>query len=149
MCSRLLLFIDTATTEIYTSGHTLPHHDALRPSPFAAAAMPPTLDPPVSRPSCAAVDAAEPIDVPARIALSAPPATPRAAATAAPPPIANAAPAPIAVPTAAPAPNCGAPATRSEERSVGKECVSTCSSRWSPYHAKKKHTNTQLMKHTT
>src|SRR3546814_19414689 len=23
---------------------------------------------------------------------------------------------------------------RSEERSVGKECVSTCSSRWSPYH---------------
>src|SRR3546814_3707921 len=40
-------------------------------APFAAAAMPPTLDPPVSRPSCAAVDAAEPIDVPARIALSA------------------------------------------------------------------------------
>src|SRR3546814_14735044 len=24
--------------------------------------------------------------------------------------------------------------TRSEERCVGKECVSTCSSRWSPYH---------------
>src|SRR3546814_17966281 len=24
-------------------------------------------------------------------------------------------------------------ATRSEERRVGKECVSTCSSRWSPY----------------
>src|SRR3546814_16657754 len=24
--------------------------------------------------------------------------------------------------------------SRSEERSVGKECVSTCSSRWSPYH---------------
>src|SRR3546814_787155 len=24
--------------------------------------------------------------------------------------------------------------TRSEERSVGKECVSTCRSRWSPYH---------------
>src|SRR3546814_20049076 len=23
---------------------------------------------------------------------------------------------------------------RSEERSVGKECVSTCRSRWSPYH---------------
>src|SRR3546814_12374547 len=23
---------------------------------------------------------------------------------------------------------------RSEERRVGKECVSTCSSRWSPYH---------------
>src|SRR3546814_19231338 len=27
---------------------------------------------------------------------------------------------------------------RSEERRVGKECVSTCSSRWSPYHSKKK-----------
>src|SRR3546814_15694265 len=25
-------------------------------------------------------------------------------------------------------------ATRSEERRVGKECVSTCSSRWSPFH---------------
>src|SRR3546814_13946361 len=28
---------------------------------------------------------------------------------------------------------------RSEERRVGKECVSTCRSRWSPYHQKKKH----------
>src|SRR3546814_3546258 len=29
----------------------------------------------------------------------------------------------------------GAPnKTRSEERRVGKECVSTCRSRWSPYH---------------
>src|SRR3546814_16000301 len=27
---------------------------------------------------------------------------------------------------------------RSEERSVGKECVSTCRSLWSPYHLKKK-----------
>src|SRR3546814_13356579 len=35
---------------------------------------------------------------------------------------------------------------RSEERRVGKECVSTCRSRWSPYHSTKKtrHTN-----HTT
>src|SRR3546814_10629292 len=31
--------------------------------------------------------------------------------------------------------------TRSEERRVGKECVSTCRSRWSPYHYKKKHIN--------
>src|SRR3546814_10094729 len=29
-------------------------------------------------------------------------------------------------------------AQRSEERRVGKECVSTCRSRWSPYHKKKK-----------
>src|SRR3546814_1331343 len=26
------------------------------------------------------------------------------------------------------------PLRRSEERSVGQECVSTCRSRWSPYH---------------
>src|SRR3546814_8339904 len=26
------------------------------------------------------------------------------------------------------------PENRSEERRVGKECVSTCRSRWSPYH---------------
>src|SRR3546814_8649309 len=31
-------------------------------------------------------------------------------------------------------------ALRSEERRVGKECVSTCRSRWSPYHYKKKKT---------
>src|SRR3546814_16342210 len=28
---------------------------------------------------------------------------------------------------------------RSEERRVGKECVSTCRSRWSPYHYKNKY----------
>src|SRR3546814_9297860 len=32
-------------------------------------------------------------------------------------------------------PRSGSPARgRSEERRVGKECVSTCRSRWSPYH---------------
>src|SRR3546814_9060700 len=30
--------------------------------------------------------------------------------------------------------NTGNTAIRSEERRVGKECVSTCRSRWSPYH---------------
>src|SRR3546814_12486113 len=29
------------------------------------------------------------------------------------------------------------PQDRTEERRVGKECVSTCRSRWSPYHYKK------------
>src|SRR3546814_1984284 len=29
---------------------------------------------------------------------------------------------------------CRTQACRSEERRVGKECVSTCRSRWSPYH---------------
>src|SRR3546814_18318585 len=33
-------------------------------------------------------------------------------------------------------------ADRSEERRVGNECVSTCRSRWSPYHSKKKHQRT-------
>src|SRR3546814_4296334 len=28
----------------------------------------------------------------------------------------------------------GSTSVRSEERRVGKECVSTCRSRWSPYH---------------
>src|SRR3546814_13999518 len=32
------------------------------------------------------------------------------------------------------------PASRSEERRVGKACVSTCRSRWSPNHKKKKET---------
>src|SRR3546814_14193540 len=45
----------------------------------------------------------------------------------------------VASPHAAPSPPlpshrpCGGP-VRSEERRVGKECVSTCRSRWSPYH---------------
>src|SRR3546814_17675581 len=30
---------------------------------------------------------------------------------------------------------------RSDERRVGKECVSTCRYRWSPYHHKKKYTD--------
>src|SRR3546814_20647159 len=39
---------------------------------------------------------------------------------------------------------------RSEERRVGKECVSTCRSRWSPYHKKKKTKETNCStQHTT
>src|SRR3546814_14496757 len=37
---------------------------------------------------------------------------------------------------------------RSEERRVGKECVSTCSSRWSPYHEKKKNTTNNTSQYT-
>src|SRR3546814_11873926 len=33
---------------------------------------------------------------------------------------------------------CAWPYTSSEERRVGKECVSTCRSRWWPYHYKNK-----------
>src|SRR3546814_12121310 len=35
-------------------------------------------------------------------------------------------------------------AARSEERRVGKECVSTCRSRWSPYHEKKNTTHNMI-----
>src|SRR3546814_20875128 len=38
----------------------------------------------------------------------------------------------------APGRGAATPSVRSEERRVGKECVSTCRSRWSPYHYKKK-----------
>src|SRR3546814_15368905 len=37
-----------------------------------------------------------------------------------------------------------AAAVRSEERRVGKECVSTCRSRWSPYQYKKKQVETTI-----
>src|SRR3546814_13361735 len=37
--------------------------------------------------------------------------------------------------------------TRSDERRVGQECVSTCRSRWSPHHQTKKPTNEH--NHTT
>src|SRR3546814_13178623 len=33
---------------------------------------------------------------------------------------------------------------RTEERRVGQECVSTCRSRWSPYHLKKKTTHHKI-----
>src|SRR3546814_15290934 len=39
--------------------------------------------------------------------------------------------------------------SRSEERRVGKECVSTCRSRWSPYHTKKKNTHITVSSITT
>src|SRR3546814_12572268 len=45
---------------------------------------------------------------------------------------ASRAPQPIGMPSAPPPVDEAAP--RSEERRVGKECVSTCRSRWSPYH---------------
>src|SRR3546814_20989670 len=41
-----------------------------------------------------------------------------------------------------------AEAERSEERRVGKECVSTCRSRWSPYHYKNKTKRRKQIKDT-
>src|SRR3546814_13002149 len=48
-----------------------------------------------------------------------------------------------------PNPNSGIDATKlgSEERRVGKECVSTCRSRWSPYHSKKKKSTLSMEHH--
>src|SRR3546814_2234703 len=43
-------------------------------------------------------------------------------------------------PNGTPAISCEANHGRTEERRVGKECVSTCRSRWSPDHYKKKTT---------
>src|SRR3546814_7242709 len=42
--------------------------------------------------------------------------------------------APLAAQPLAPAPTFEEVLERSEERRVGNECVSTCRSRWSPYH---------------
>src|SRR3546814_16137279 len=39
------------------------------------------------------------------------------------------------------------PATRSDKRRVGEACVSTCRSRWSTYHSKKKHNKTTHIKY--
>src|SRR3546814_14727620 len=58
-------------------------------------------------------------------------------------------------PLAAPAARCPVPffllsdfvEGRSEERRVGKECVSTCRSRWSPYHYKKNNATKQQLFH--
>src|SRR3546814_6333873 len=54
-------------------------------------------------------------------------------------------PSPLILPSSSPARQAGelgrssrCISSRSEERRVGKECVSTCRSRWSPYHYKKK-----------
>src|SRR3546814_14951182 len=38
---------------------------------------------------------------------------------------------------------------RSEERRVGQECVSTCRSRWSPYHYKQKESDSSSLSPTS
>src|SRR3546814_18869189 len=38
---------------------------------------------------------------------------------------------------------------RSEERRVGKECVRTCSSRWSPYHQNKNNRHSKMLEKQT
>src|SRR3546814_20335183 len=53
----------------------------------------------------------------------------------------------ISKPSQAPGTRKPGRAFRSEERRVGKECVSTCRSRWSPYHYKKKSTHKLDLRH--
>src|SRR3546814_5362921 len=50
------------------------------------------------------------------------------------PPILRRSPPPLLMHRRSESPRGRSGATRSEERRVGKECVSTCRSRWSPYH---------------
>src|SRR3546814_19067247 len=46
---------------------------------------------------------------------------------------------PRQIDTSLTAPATPVPGQRSEERRVGNECVSTCRSRWSPYHSQQQH----------
>src|SRR3546814_15231992 len=68
--------------------------------------------------------------------------------TAAPPPLASkrATEAPVPVRVNRAPMMASARVARSEERRVGEECVSTCRSRWSADHEKKKIANTQTTK---
>src|SRR3546814_14199993 len=101
-----MFFKDTATTEIYTYLHTLSLHDAL-PIPAAIQQAPQAR-------SWSEYPTLSQYHCFAWSTCS------------------------LGRMTLVPDDSCGSPltqaATRSEERRVGKECVSTCRSRWSPYH---------------
>src|SRR3546814_11798639 len=118
----VVLFLkDTATTKIYTSRHTLSLHDALR-SPRRRAAR-------------AAFRSADAI----RLAARRPTRRNRARRAAG---RGRSASARNRSRRRASRRRPSRPrrAWRSEERRVGKACVSTCRSRWSPYHLKKQQT---------
>src|SRR3546814_18645093 len=51
--------------------------------------------------------------------------------------------------TSLPTPSEATPLARSEERRVGKECASTCRSRWSPNHSQKNNKSSQEQTKTT
>src|SRR3546814_12730507 len=104
----IFLFNDTATTKIYTFVHTLSLHDAL----------------PILMNALAMQNALEKIGVDTRVLAAIPMASVSE---------------PYIRRRAMRHMEKGrivifAAGTRSEERRVGKGCVSTCRSRWSPYH---------------
>src|SRR3546814_19694896 len=107
ICNTIIFFFfnDTATPQIYTYLHTLSLHDAL---PFFERTVP------LRRrnapdPQCLLALSEWPLSSPATSSR---------------------------MRSFRRALGCGSQGTycRSEERRVGKECVSTCRSRWSPYH---------------
>src|SRR3546814_11259724 len=112
------LFNDTATTEIYTYLHTLSLHDALpilspktrpmaatSPKTRASTTHGPTLfESRIHRPMAASKPSSSAVSYAKRLVVKVGSSL-----------VTN-------------------EGKRSEERRVGKECVSTCRSRWSPYH---------------
>src|SRR3546814_15592460 len=80
--------------------------------------------------------------MPVRLALSTFPADTQMAAAEAPVQVASADPAPVDSFAPPPPVQLASAGDRSAERRVGKECVSTCRSRWSPspYNTKTNHT---------
>src|SRR3546814_19895025 len=106
-------FNDTATTEIYTYGHTLSLHDALpisAPEQVSDIALQPGE-------TLTAVSAGDTVRWVIGDTTSGSGDAKR-----------------VHVLVKPFAPGLKTNLVRSEERRVGKECVSTCRSRWSPYH---------------
>src|SRR3546814_12309994 len=129
---RFFFFNDTATTEIYTYCHTLSLHDALPSSVNASdlstpekAALPVRLTKPFRSPGLlSGLSRSSGATKPKRLPAPSPHTdiwlTTVCASTRA------------SISKSATA--IWLRSSRSEERRVGKECVSTCRSRWSPYH---------------
>src|SRR3546814_13885475 len=119
-------FNETATTEIYTYGHTLSLHDALPISSRASRSSNSPGPQPRSSTRRAPLSSNALTTVSSRSSCN-------SLAIHATPFCSNA----TLVQGSSQRHPCWR-ARRSEERRVGKECVSTCRSRWSPYHYKKK-----------
>src|SRR3546814_16930355 len=128
----LFFLYGTATTDIYTFAHTLPLHAAppICPARNAAWADRPRRQPPAAAPSQSnhQPDSHQPEQ--SRESRSPWPSNEPSRSSSRMPP--------GAISRARSSTASSRPASSSEERRVGKECVSTCRSRCSPYHEKKK-----------
>src|SRR3546814_20691861 len=103
-----VVFNGLATNEIYTDYHTLARHDALQNFTGQAGGVSEALAGPAIRQEAAPANRIAPERRKDRVRLIVPPVHVRGSS--------------------------GERAARSEERRVGKECVRTCRTRWSPYH---------------